>query len=55
MDINKHKILKDLHDAMGMVEELGCGEELTALSVKLGEIADETEQYIDTVKECYPY
>ena len=55
MDISKHKILKDLYDAMGVVESLGCSEEITELSIKLGQIAEETEQYIDTVRKCYPY
>ena len=47
MDISKHKALKEIHEAMGMVENLGCNEELTALSVKLGEIAETTEKLVD--------
>ena len=47
MDISKHKVMKEIHEAMGMVEDLGCSEKLTALSVKLGEIAETAEILVD--------
>jgi len=49
MQLNKHQIIKDIYDAMGMVEELGCSDELTALSVKLGAIGDDVEKLVDEI------
>jgi len=49
MQLNKHQIIKDIYDAMGMVEELGCSDELTALSVKLGAIGEDVEKLIDEI------
>ena len=49
MQLNKHQIIKDIYDAMGMVESLGCSEELTALSVKLGVIAEDAEKLVDEI------
>ncbi len=47
MQLNKHQILRDIHSAMGDVEELGCSEELTALVIKLGKIGDMAESLVD--------
>jgi hypothetical protein len=54
MDITKDKILEDIHEAMGMVEDLGASEELTNLSIKLGEIAEQAEYHVDAIKEFIP-
>jgi len=49
MNISKHKVLKDIHEAMVLVEGLGCSEELTTLSTKLGDIAETVEGIIDVL------
>lgn len=49
MNISKDKILADIYDAMGTVADLGCSEELTALSVQLGEIAERAELMVDGI------
>ena len=47
MDISKHKVLEDIHDACLMVERLGASPELTDLVIKLADIGNEVEKIID--------